>query len=235
MRSFFPLLGILPLLAGAPQAAHGGDADFEERVRAFLLEHPEVILEALAILTEREEQVALQAKLDGYPDLFASASGLGIGAPDAPVRVVEFFDYKCLPCKAVHPVLEAFADDNPDVRIEMRHLPILTPGSERGARFALATQAAYGNEAYLAVNERLWEVRGPLRAEAFERIAAEIKLDYSVIAPLMESQPISARIDYNRDFAIDLEILGTPAFVTPSTMIFGSIDIEVLSDLWLSQ
>lgn len=235
MRSFVPVLGFLILLAGAPELAHGEDTDFEARVRAYLLENPEVILEALAVLTEREEQAALQAKLDGYPEFFTDAPRLGIGASDAPLKVVEFFDYKCLPCKAVHPVLEAFVSDNPDVRIEMRHLPILTPGSERGARFALATQAAFGDAAYYAVHERLWDVRGPLRTEGFERIAAELELDYAAIEPLMESEAITSRIDYNRDFAIDLEILGTPAFVTPTTMIFGSIDIDVLSELWLSQ
>lgn len=211
------------------------ELDFDERVRAFILENPEVILEALAALTEREEEAALQAKLDAYPDLFSEPTGLGMGAPDAPLRVIEFFDYRCLPCKAVHPVLEAFVEEHPEVRIEMRQLPILTPGSERGARFALATQTIYGDDAYLAVHERLWDLRGPLRSDGFELVAADLGLDYSKIEPAMESVEVTERIDGNRDFAIDLEILGTPAFVTSKTMIFGTIDIEVLSDLWLSQ
>ena len=225
----------LPFFAGAPQFTFANDADFEARVRAFLLKNPEVILEALEILTEREEQAALQSKLDRYPELFADAAQLGIGEPEASIRVIEFFDYKCQPCKAVHPALEAFLADNPDVRIEMRHLPILTPGSERGARFALAIQAAFGDVAYQAVHERLWTIRGPLRTEGFERIADTLGLDYEVIAPLMESDSVTARIDYNRNVAIDLEILGTPAFLTPSSMTFGSIDIDALSEIWLSQ
>ncbi|MEM9395796.1 MAG: DsbA family protein [Pseudomonadota bacterium] len=211
------------------------ESDFDERVRAFILENPEVILEALAALTEREEEAALQAKLDAYPYLFSEPTGLGMGAPDAPLRVIEFFDYRCLPCKAVHPVLEAFVEEHPEVRIEMRQLPILTPGSERGARFALAAQTIYGDDAYLAVHERLWDLRGPLRSDGFELVAADLGLDYSKIEPAMESPEVTERINGNRDFAIDLEILGTPAFVTSKTMIFGTIDIEVLSDLWLSQ
>jgi len=89
--------------------------------------------------------------------------------------------------------------------------------------------------AYQAVHERLWTIRGPLRTEGFERIADALGLDYEVIAPLMESDGVTARIDYNRNVAIDLEILGTPAFLTPNSMTFGSIDIDVLSDIWLSQ
>ena len=235
MIRLLKLLATFPFFVGAAQFARADGSDFDAKVRAFLLNNPEVILEALAVLTKREEQAELEAKLDRYPELFHGAPQLGIGARDAPVQIVEFFDYKCQPCKAVHPVLEAFVADNPEVRIEMRHLPILTPGSERGARFALATQAAFGDVAYQAVHERLWTIRGPLRTEGFERIADALGLDYEVIAPLMESDSVTARIDYNRNVAIDLEILGTPAFLTPNSMTFGSIDIDVLSDIWLSQ
>ncbi len=215
--------------------AFAEEPSFEDRVRAFLLENPEVILEALTILSEREARAALAAKLANYPELFSDAPRLGEGKPDASLRVVEFFDYKCAPCKAIHPRLVEFAENHPDVRMEMRHLPILTPGSERAARFALATEAAYGLEMYRDVHDQLWDTSGPLNMAGFQRIADERGLDFERIASLMESDAIDMRISYNRDVAIALEILGTPAFVTQESVTFGSTDVEAMVETWLSQ
>lgn len=231
-----PLLpGIVPLLALTAGPAPAEETSFEDRVRAFILDNPEVILEALTILSEREAAAATRERVGGFPALFTDPPRLGMGAPDAPIRVIEFFDYKCVPCKAVHPVLAEFASANPEVRIEMRHLPILTPGSERAARFALAVDTVAGSEAYWRVHEALWEIRGPLNHAGFERLATELGLDFATIEPVMESDAITTRIDYNREAAIALEILGTPAFVTPGSVIFGVTDIDVLSGAWLSQ
>lgn len=221
--------------AAAFGAARAEEPSFEERVRAYLLENPEVIVEALRILSERESRAAMAARVAAFPELFSDAPRLGEGDPAAPIRVVEFFDYKCVPCKEVHPGLVSFVARHPEVRIEMRHLPILTPGSERAARFALATEATYGASEYRAVHDRLWEMRGPLNAAGFQRIADDLGLDFKRIEQAMDSDAISARIGFNRDVAIALEVLGTPAFVTSGSVTFGSTDIETLSGAWLSR
>ena len=149
--------------------------------------------------------------------------------------MVEFFDYKCVPCKAMHDPLKSLVQKNPNIRIEMRHLPILSPGSERAARFALAVSALAGKKAYADVHDDLWEIRGPLNVAAFERIAADHDLDFQAIADMMDSAEISQRISLNRDVAIALEILGTPAFITPKTVNVGQSDVDELAKVWLSQ
>lgn len=218
-----------------PSVAHEDDGTFEDRVRAFILNNPEIIVEALTVLSEREARAETIARLAEYPDLFTDPPRLGEGNPVAPLRVIEFFDYNCAPCKAVHPALVAFTEKHPEVRIEMRHLPILSPGSERATRFALATQIAYGDDAHRAVHDALWDMRGPLNAAGFKRIADELSFDFQRIEPLIESDEVTARIDYNRDVAITLEVLGTPAFLTPDSVVFGSTEIEELSELWLNR
>lgn len=208
---------------------------FDERVRAYILENPEVILEALTILSERETRAAMLERIDGFPELFSDTPRLGEGDKAAPRRVVEFFDYKCVPCKAVHPRLVSFVEENPDVRVEMRHLPILTPSSEHATRFALATEALYGAETYEAVHSWLWDTSGPLNAAGFKRIAQGLSLDYEAISQAMDSQAIDARIEYNRNAAIVLEVFGTPAFITKESVIVGSTDIDALAEAWLNQ
>lgn len=232
MRSF--LWGLV-LVCAAFSAAAESDDGFGERVRAYILENPEVILEALTILSEREREAEMTARIAEHPWLFEEAPRHGLGRPDAPIRVVEFFDFKCMPCKAVHPRLEAFVEAHPEVRIEMLHLPILTPGSERAARFALAVRAVAGAEAHERVHQQIWEMQGPLREARLEALAVEEGLDFGVISAEMQSETITARITRNRDFAIALEVLGTPAFVTPSNITFGSTDVPGMGEIWLSR
>ncbi len=228
-------LALSCLLSAAMPAVAGEPYDFEDRVRAFLLSNPEVIVEALDVLMQREAQQAVVQTLSNYPELFTDAPSLGLGPEDAPIRVVEFFDYKCVPCKAMHDPLISLVKKNPNIRIEMRHLPILSPGSERAARFALAVSAVAGKKAYADVHDDLWAIRGPLNIAAFERIAADHDLDFQAIADMMDSAEISQRISLNRDVAIALEILGTPAFITPKTVNVGQSDVDELAKVWLSQ
>ena len=211
------------------------DQEFEERLRSYLLTHPEVILEAMQTLSKREARAAQTAQIAKYAEMFAEPPVLGIGPGDAAHTVIEFFDYRCVPCKALHPKLEAALEDHPDIRVEMRHLPILSPGSERGARFALAVKSLGSPEQYRAVHEALWALKGPLRAAAFEKIARAEGLDWSEVQAEMKSDAISDRITSNRDMAIDLQILGTPAFVTPTSVSFGSTDAAALVADWISQ
>ena len=226
------------LFAMAPPTtaiSHDTDAEFEARVREFLVQYPEVILEAMTALSERERIAAQSEAIAAFPGLFSETGAIGMGEATAPVRVIEFFDYRCAPCKAMHPGLVKLVEDEPDLRIEMRQLPILSPGSERGARFALAVKEVAGPEAYARVHGRLWSLNGPLNWGSFERIAQEERLDWALIKVAMESAAVTDRINENRDIAIALEILGTPAFVTPTSISFGQSNIDTLAAGWLSQ
>ncbi|MEL7344015.1 MAG: thioredoxin domain-containing protein, partial [Pseudomonadota bacterium] len=127
----------LPLVATvAAGVAVAAEDDFDERVRAYILNNPEVIIEALERLSAREEQAAMVANLAGFPELFSDVPTLGIGAPDAPLLVVEFFDYNCPYCRRAKPFIEALLEQDPNVRLVYREWPILGEGSVFAARAA---------------------------------------------------------------------------------------------------
>ncbi|OAN69168.1 hypothetical protein A8B82_22815 [Sulfitobacter sp. EhC04] len=216
-----------------PVAADMTDKQFEERLRSYLLAHPEIVLEAMKTLSERERRAAQTAQITKHADMFEQTPILGIGPDAAPHTVIEFFDYRCAPCKALHPKLQAALKDHPTIRVEMRHLPILSPGSERGARFALAAKNVGSPAKYRSVHEALWTLKGPLQESTFEKIALEHGLDWPAVRAEMKSDAVSERISTNRDIAVDLQILGTPAFVTPTSVSFGGTDAEALVAGWL--
>lgn len=230
MRSAMCALGLAGLTA-AP--GWGADTAFEEKVRDYLLKNPEVIVEALEVLADRERKSALAAQLAQHAFLFEQTA-LGFGDADAPVQVVEFFDYKCVPCKAVHPRLLDLVQAHPELRIDMRQLPILSPASERAARFALAVAEIAGPAAYTRVHDALWQRKGPMNADYFASLAEGEGLTMAEVEPVMYGDAVSNRIAANRDAAIDLGITGTPAFVTPTNVTVGA-HVDALVTQWLSQ
>ena len=223
------------LAAMAGSEAHESSEAFEAQLRDLLMNNPDIILDAMSALAEREKVSAQTAAISAYPYLFEEPASLGIGNPAAPLRVVEFFDYRCEPCKAMHPGLKKLVSDNPELRIEMRQLPILSPASERAARFALAVRNVAGAEAYNRVHDALWIHRGPYNSGVFSQLAEAEGLDWAVVDAAMESTEVETRISGNRDIAIALEILGTPAFVSPNSIQFGQGDIQEMAAKWLSQ
>ncbi len=227
---------ILVLLWSTPFAsAHHSNDPTEEKIHQYILDHPEVILEALERLSAREEQLARAAQVAEFPSLFTRPPVLGLGSADAPRRVVEFFDYKCIPCRSIHARLEALVATQPDIRIEMRQLPILTPASERATRFAFAVWELSGDAAYVAAHEALWAHIGPYNTSFFSKVAQSLSLDEDLIEEVMWSDKITAKIDENRDMAIALGIVGTPSFVTPTDIAVGTTDLERLTELFVSQ
>jgi protein-disulfide isomerase len=63
-----------------------------------------------------------------------------IGAPQADITIVEFFDYACPYCKAAEPRLMALVKRDKGVRLVLKEFPILTKPSMVASRMALAAR-----------------------------------------------------------------------------------------------
>ena len=115
----------------------------ESIVRDYILENPEIIEEAIIKLSERERaaEVAMrsEAALANYDALANNPSDFSIGPADAPVTVVEFFDYRCGFCKRSTSWALGLPEqyDN-KVRVVFKEMPILSPESEKAALAAIA-------------------------------------------------------------------------------------------------
>ena len=109
-------------------------AQVEGLIRAYLLDHPEIIPEAMQRLEERQRNEAIAGLRDQLERPF---EGAWIGNPDADVVVVEFFDYACGYCRRMVGDVERLVADDPKVKVVFREFPILGPGSVEAARTAL--------------------------------------------------------------------------------------------------
>ena len=225
------------LLAAVSASAAAGwvwavPALVERTVRAVLLEHPEVILEAVDVLRSREEATLARQQLAALGDRAAALrtapdSPVG-GNPDGDVTVVEFYDYKCRFCRAFHPELIAVLARDPNVRVVFKEFPILGPESDIAARAALAAHDQ-GPEQFLALHRALMEAPGVLDEDTVVALAADHGIDPDRLRIGMADPSIDRRIRENRELAEAIGIRGTPGLVIGDAIVRGYVDAaEVL-------
>lgn len=206
-------------------------AAFRAEIRDYLLENPEVLMEAIAVLEERRANEAAaqeQVLLEQYHDeIFQDGYSWIGGNPDGDVTIVEFLDYRCGFCKRAHPhVLSLLADDG-NIRFIVKEYPILGAESELASRYAIATKLVAGDEAYGAVHDALMEWEGPVNAGALGRIARRVGIpDHDAVLAEMDSETVSGIIAANRALAQVLQIQGTPSFIMEDNFVRGYVDLE---------
>ena len=207
----------------------------EARLQALVLrtirENPEIVMEAVGILREREAEAAALAAADAMetvgPLLVAGEDAGVIGNPDGAVTVVEFFDYNCGFCRRVTDAVIGLTLADEDVRIVLREFPILGEESVAAARVALAARMQ-DEEGYGRLHEALLRMSGRANEESALALAAEEGLDVERIRADMVSAEIDAHIAASMDFARQLGINGTPAFVIGDELIPGAVGLEEL-------
>ncbi len=214
-------------------AAPAEEISAEERallrteIRAYLLENPEVLREAMAILEEREAAEAARADTqrvqDNATQLFDDGYSFVGGNPEGKITIVEFIDYQCGFCKRAHPEIQAIIESDPDVRYVVKELPLLGPASTVAARVAMAILEYHGPEVYGRFNDALLTHRSRLTEQVIANLAAEVGADLTVITTLAEDRLITERLNANRTLANAINLTGTPTFVIGETMVRGFV------------
>jgi protein-disulfide isomerase len=227
------ILGLAAALpASAEDVAPADQAAFEARVRAYLLAHPEVIVEALNELEKRQQAEAeikqKQTIVDQRDALYSSTGDPVAGNPDGAVTVVEFFDYRCPYCKAVARDMIETLEAEGDVRIVFKEFPILGPDSQTAAKAALAADR---QGKYLPFHQALMDHKGTLDRDAILDIAEGVGLDLELLEVDMESPEVATIIARTLALAEALDIGGTPAFIIGDALVPGAVDMKTLKDL----
>lgn len=142
----------------------------------------------------------------------------GLGAAAAPVRLVDFFDYRCPYCRAMDPFLSPLVAANPDLRLAFADYPILGPGSVVAARLALAA-ARQGR--YWPAHEWLMRVDTDYSLGMAPALAAAIGADPARLARDAGAPAVAAEIARILRAGSQLGIDGTPALVSARGVIEG--------------
>jgi len=219
-------------LGATPAAPDAVDPEFGEQVRAYLLQNPEVIFEAVAEFERRNAQA--QGDMDGAlieanaEALFNDPMSWVGGNPEGDVTLVEFLDYKCGFCKRALPEVDALLEQDDNIRVIVKELPILGAESELASRFAISVLDLAGPEAYESVHVELMGYEGSITPDYLEDVADSLDLELEEIVAHMDSDTVSDVIEGNRALAQRLQISGTPTFVMGDQMIRGFVPTDAM-------
>ena len=211
----------------SPAGETAADRAFGARVRAYLLNHPEVIQEAVQKL---DEQTTAQAAASARAAILQHGAALNhdprdpvAGALNGSQTLVEFFDYRCPYCKVAAPQLPAFLAAHPNVRLVFKEFPILSETSEVAARYALAA-ARQGK--YLPVHQALMKLP-TLDLATIQQVLKENGVDLARAKADADGPAIKRQIEETHALASALGVNGTPAFITGSTLSAGWMPEEL--------
>lgn len=224
--------------AGAFDLSAMSDAErdaFRAEIRAYLLENPEVIMEAVDVLEQRQadaqaasDQTLVEVNADAlYDDGFSYVGG----NPDGDITMVEFIDYRCGYCRRAHPeVAELLASDG-NIRLIVKEFPILGEQSVLSSQFAVAVKQIAGPDAYKAVSDALITFRGDINRDSLTRLAEDNSLDAEAILDRMSGPEVAEEIQKTRELAQRLQISGTPTFVLGGQMLRGYVPLDGMQQI----
>lgn len=226
------LTAFSPALVQAQAVDEAQRKAIEGVVRDYLMKNPEVILEAIEALQQREKlaeaEKAKKALAENKKALFQNPADPATGNALGDVTVVEFFDYQCGYCKSVMADTQRLIKDDAKLRFVFKEFPILGPASVVAARAALAAKA---QGKYLEVHNALMGHRGQLDDDTIYRLAKSAGADVEKLKKDMDSPEVMKVIATNQQLAEQLGIRGTPGFVIGDALVPGAIKLEEMKRL----
>ena len=221
----------LTLAAAMPATAEDfTEAEIKQLALQAIIENPQIVMDAVAILQERDAAAAeasARAALDDKRDLLeADPNAPVLGNPEGDVTLVEFFDYNCPYCRRAGDEVKALLAADPNVRVVYREWPILGEESAFAARAALAAreQGKYGE-----MHEALMGAQARVDEASVMEIAAGIDLDIDRLRADMDAPEVQAHIDDTMALAQSLGFNGTPSFVIADQIAPGMVTADEMA------
>lgn len=197
-----------------------------------ILENPQIVMEAVAILREREAaETAAQAEvsLAKYAELLKNDPNAPVmGNPDGDVTLVEFFDYNCPYCRRAGTAVKALIEADPNLRVVYREWPILGDASVVATRASLAARE---QGKYEEMHWALMGLEGRVNENAVMRVASSLGMDVDQLKADMQLPAIDQHIATSMEISRGLGFNGTPSFVIGGQTVPGFVEQDELARL----
>lgn len=197
----------------------------EAIVRDYILKNPEIIPEAVEILQNRQKGAAISEVRAQIETPFAGNAFAG--NPNGDVIVVEYSDFACPYCKQTTADIGRVLQEDKNVKVVFRELPILSEASNDAALMALAA-AKQGK--YYAFHKTMFATGRPTPS-TIENAAKEAGLDMQAARKFIATPEAREEIQKNIEIARQLQFTGTPAFVVGNQTQVGAVGYEGLKEM----
>jgi protein-disulfide isomerase len=217
LRLLAPLAALIALSLPAAAESSFSEAqkkDIEQVVRDYLLKNPEILLEVSQVLDAKQKQTEAEqrdkALAENAAAVFRAPHDYVAGNPNGDVTMVEFFDYNCGWCKKGFPEVVSLIEQDKNLRVVLKELPIFGGDSDYAAKAALAAKK---QGKYWEMHAALLGHEGKVTRAVVDETAAAKGLDMKKLKADMESPEVADAIAANQALAQALAINGTPAFI----------------------
>lgn len=236
MRLLAALITAAALLA-PPALAQGLEsmtdaerAAFRAEVKAYLMENPEVLVEAMNVLQDRQDTAEASRDADmlkaNAAAIFNDPASYVGGNPAGDITIVEFLDYRCSYCRKANDEVAELVKSDGNIRFIVKEFPILGDDSVTSSRFAISVLQLHGAEVYATLHDALMTLRGSPDLETLSRMATDLGLAPQPILDHMAAAEVTAVIDANHGLGTALAISGTPTFVINGTLLRGYVPLD---------
>ena len=131
----------------------------QAEIRAYILNNPEVIIEAVQNLENKKRQnqdeVNLSLIQSNYDELFNDNISWQGGNLNGDITIIEFLDYRCGYCRKAHEEVKKLIKSDGNIRLIIKEYPILGEKSTLSARLAISVLQKHGPEGYKIVHDKL--------------------------------------------------------------------------------
>ncbi len=191
-----------------------------------ILENPQIIMQAVAILEQRERERAASGANTVRLQLEQDPNSPNLGNPDGDVTVIEFFDYNCPYCRKAGQTVQELLASDANVRVIYREWPILGEDSVFASRAALAARAQGKYEEF---HWALMNGEGRAAEASILKLARHLDLDVEKLQADMTSPAVEAHIAQSSALARTLGFTGTPAFIVGDRTAPGMLSTDEIT------
>lgn len=202
-------------------------------IKEYLLNNPEVIIQAIEGLQQRkmqemENKVSKVVK-ENKNEIESATTSPMIGNQNGDIVIAAFYDYNCGYCKKGDAFVEQLIKLDNKVKLVLKPFPIMGDDSKFAALVALAVYQSAPDK-FQSIHNGLMQMR-PVTKQAVEKLLSDNMLDPKVVAKVMQSEVIQKSLDKNIKLAQELKIQGVPAYVINGRLVPGMIDLEQLKNM----
>lgn len=197
-----------------------------EIIKQYLIENPEVLVEAQNVLEQRQlvaqQQRTKNVIAEMAGNLNGSSDDIIFGNPNGDVTIVEFFDYNCGYCKRAMSDMLDIVESDPNVKFILKEFPILGPESVEATSVSIAVNRIAPEKAAEFHTEMLGSA-GRANKDKAMSIAEGLGVDLAALEKEMQDETLLEGIGKTYEIAQALEINGTPSYVVGNEPLFGAV------------
>ena len=229
MHKYFISFFLLLASGFAIEPVHALSAEdrrqIDKQIEDYFMRNPEKLEQALenmqAFMEDRTNRQQAEALLQNADKLYRDEADYTMGPQNAPITIVEFFDYNCGYCKRSFAPLMEVLEENKDVRLVFKEYPILGEPSYLASSTALAIN---DKMKYLTYHSKLMTHSGRVSQAVVEKILGELKLAPQKLQADARSDKYVLQLAETRQLADAIGVNGTPAFVINGQLFPGALN-----------